>query len=607
MASQFQSFDDTSDPTQGPPRLARLRAELARRGLDGFVVPRADEHQGEYVPRNAERLAWLTGFTGSAGTAIVLADKACVVVDGRYTLQLREQIDTSAFTPVPLAETAPEAWIEANLPAGGTLGYDPWQTTADGLKRLGKAVAAAGGRIAATQGNPIDTIWADRPAAPRAAIRLHGVSFAGETAEAKLARVREALVKARCDALVVSDPHNLAWLFNIRGGDVGHTPLPLGYGLVPKEGLATLFFDAARVPDAVGAALAPFAGFAAPAALGPALAALGTAKGRVRIDNATGAAALASLVEAAGGTADSGADPISLMKARKNAAEIDGTRSAHRRDGAAVARFLAWFADEAPRGGLTEISAAEALEDFRRQTNALEDLSFPSIAGAGPNAAIPHYRVSHASDRAIGPGIFLIDSGAQYQDGTTDITRTLAVGSPTAEMRDRYTRVLKGHIAIATAVFPKGTTGAQLDPFARKALWDIGTDFDHGAGHGVGAFLSVHEGPQRISKLGHTVLEPGMLLSNEPGYYKAGEYGIRIENLILVEERAIPGAERPMLGFETVTLAPIDLTLVEPSLLTTDETAWLDAYHIRVRETLAPLVDDATRDWLSKATLPIGR
>ncbi|MDJ1158596.1 aminopeptidase P family protein [Chelatococcus sp. SYSU_G07232] len=604
--SQFQSFDDGADPSLGPARLALLRGELARRGLDGFVVPRADEHQGEYVPKNAERLAWLTGFTGSAGTAVVLRDRAAVVVDGRYTLQVREQIDTRAFTPVDLAETTPEAWIEGNLPEGATLAYDPWLHTADGVKRLEKAVAAAGGRLVPVDGNPLDAVWNDRPPAPQAPVRPHPLAFAGEASEAKLTRVREALAKARCDALVVSDPHNLAWLFNLRGSDVAHTPLPLGYALVPRDGQATLFLDPAKVGDEVRSLLAPVARFAAPAELGPALQALAKTGARVRLDAATAGYALSRLVEAAGGKVDVGPDPITLMKAVKNRTEREGARAAHRRDAVAMARFLAWFAAEAPSGRLTEIDAVEMLEDARRQTNALLDLSFPSISGAGPNAALPHYHVTRRSNRRIEPGIFLIDSGAQYQDGTTDITRTLAVGAVSAEMRDRFTRVLRGHIAIATAVFPKGTSGAQIDAFARRPLWEAGLDFDHGTGHGVGSFLSVHEGPQRISKLGTTPLEAGMILSNEPGYYKQGAYGIRIENLIVVEPRDIPQAERQMLGFETITLAPIDLALVEPRLMTAEEIAWLNDYHARVRETLAPQVDEATRDWLVEATRAIG-
>ncbi|HVL70647.1 MAG TPA: aminopeptidase P family protein [Beijerinckiaceae bacterium] len=604
--SRFQSFEERTDPAQGRERIARLRTELAKRGLSGFVVPRADEHQSEYVPKNAERLAWLTGFTGSAGAAVVLADKAALVVDGRYTLQAAEQVDTSLIAPVRQVETSLETWIEENLPEGARLAYDPWLHTDEGVRKLEKAAAAAGATLVPTE-NLVDAIWTDRPPAPRAPVRPHPERFAGEGSAAKLDRIREKLAKARLDALVVSDPHNLAWTFNIRGGDVGHTPLPLGYALVPREGRPTVFLDPAKMTNVAGDAIGAVADVAPPEALGPALDALAAANAKVRVDSATGAVALRRRIEAAGGTADVGPDPISLMKAVKNAAEIDGTRAAHRRDGAAVTRYLAWLSREAPQGHLTEIAAVERLEAFREETGALKDVSFPTISGSGPNGAIVHYRVTRRTDRHLRPGeLFLIDSGAQYEDGTTDITRTIAVGVPSAEMRDRFTRVLKGHIAIARAVFPKGTSGAQLDSFARAALWEVGLDFDHGTGHGVGSYLSVHEGPQRLAKVGTTPLEPGMILSNEPGYYKAGAYGIRIENLVLVETRAIVGAERPMMGFETLTFAPIDRSLVEPALMNGDEIAWLDAYHARVRETLAPLLEGEDRRFLEEATRPVG-
>ena len=600
----FQTFDDPSERAASASRIAALRAALAARSLAGFVVPRADEHQSEYLPPHAERLPWLTGFTGSAGTAIVLADALALVVDGRYTLQAAEQTDPAVTTVVKLAESTPEAWIEANLPAGGALGYDPWLHTPDGVKRLKKAAEAAGGRLEPVE-NPVDAVRPDRPAPPSAPVRPHPQDFAGETAAAKIGRAQEALAKARCDALVVSDPHNLAWLLNLRGGDVSHTPLPLGYVLLPHEGRPTLFLDPAKMTNAAGDALAPVADVAAPDALPAALDALARGK-TIRIDAATGASALAARVEAAGGTADVGADPITAMKARKNAAEIAGARAAQARDAAAFARFLAWFSVQPP-GSLTEIAAVERLEAFRTETGRLKELAFPTISGSGPNGALPHYRVTRGSDRTMGAGeLLVLDSGAQYEDGTTDITRTLPVGAPTPEMRDRYTRVLRGHIAIARAVFPKGTSGAQIDALARLPLWEAGLDFDHGTGHGVGSFLSVHEGPQRIAKTGHAALEPGMIVSNEPGYYKLGAYGIRLENLVLVEERAVPGAERPMLGFETLTLAPFDSALIDPAAMRTDEVAWLDAYHARVREVLSPLVDPATRDWLARATRPLG-
>ncbi len=432
------------------------------------------------------------------------------------------------------------------------------------------------------------------------AVTQHKTRFAGEPAAAKIARVQEAL--KRNDGLLISDPHNLAWLFNIRGADVSHTPLPLGYAYVPREGRPVLLLDPAKLAPSARDGLAALADLLEPDALAAFVGRLGKERARVLFDSATAPALLTQTLERKGGKAEVGADPIGMMKAAKNKAELAGARAAHERDGAALARFLAWFDAEAPRGRLTEIDAVEALESFRRATGALKDISFPTIAAAGPNSAIPHYRVSTASNRSIDRGVFLIDSGAQYEDGTTDVTRTIAVGRPSGLMRDRFTRVLKGHIAIAQAIFPKGTSGAQIDVLARQPLWDVGLDFDHGTGHGVGSYLSVHEGPQRIAKTGTATLTAGMILSNEPGYYLPGEFGIRTENLIVVELREIAGAERAMLGFETLTLAPIDLRLVDWKLLDVGEIRWLDAYHARVRKTLSPLVDTATRRWLNDAT-----
>ncbi|KQO73035.1 X-Pro aminopeptidase [Methylobacterium sp. Leaf87] len=595
---RFQTFDDPSHRA-GAARIAALRTILAAEGLDGFVVPRADEHQSEYVPPGAERLAWLTGFTGSAGTAVILTDTAALVVDGRYTLQAPAQVDTAVITPVQLAETNVEAWIGAHLTRGQVLGYDPWLHTPDGVARLARVAEKVGATLRAVAANPVDAVWADRPGAPAGPAVPHPLALAGEAIPEKLARIRASLAKAACAALVISDPHNLAWAFNLRGADVAHTPLALGYAILPLEGRPTLFLASPDIAPTLRAALAPVADLRPRSAFETALD--GLAKGRtIRLDAATAAIALKVRIEAAGGVAETGPDPITALKAVKNEAEIAGTRAAHFRDGVAVVRFLAWL-DGAE--GLTEIAAVEALEDFRSEGGVLRDVSFPTISGSGPNGAIVHYRVSRETDRRVRPGeLFLIDSGAQYADGTTDITRTVAVGPPTDLMRDRFTRVLKGHIAIARAVFPKGTTGAQIDGFARAALWEAGLDFDHGTGHGVGAFLSVHEGPQRIAKTGTVALEAGMILSNEPGYYRAGAYGIRLENLVLVEPRAIPGGERPMLGFETLTLAPFDRRLVAVDLLGPAERAWIDAYHARVRDALGPHLDAPTRAWLDAAT-----
>ncbi len=606
--AHFQSFEARSDRGAIAPRVAALRAELKERGLDGFIVPRTDRFQNEYVPPCAERLAWLTGFTGSAGAAIVLADRAALFVDGRYQVQVRDETDTAVFAIEHLVERPLAAWIEANLSAGAKLGYSPWLHTVDGAERLAKACAAAGASLVAVDDNPIDVIWTDRPAPPSGAVVLHDVRYAGEAAQDKLTRLRAELGKSPADVLVVSDPQAVSWLFNIRGGDIAHTPVVLAFALVPKDGRPALYVDPGKVGDIVRGRLETLAEVRTESEFDADLVALGTAQKAVRLDPASCPEAIARLVSGNGGKVIRGGDLIAPMKAVKNAVEIAGARAAHERDGAAVTRFLAWFDREAPQGHLTEIDAVEALESFRRDTGVLKDVSFPTISGAGPNGAIVHYRVTRASNRRIAPGeLFLIDSGAQYEDGTTDITRTVAVGTPSADMRANFTRVLKGHIAIARAVFPDGTSGAQLDPFARQFLWRAGLDFDHGTGHGVGSYLSVHEGPARISKLGEAVLERGMILSNEPGYYRTGAYGIRIENLVLViEAPPAAGAERPLNAFETLTLAPIDLRLIDAAMMTAEEIAWLNAYHARVRETLSPLVDAETRDWLIAATAPLG-
>jgi Xaa-Pro aminopeptidase len=607
--ARFQTFDDQATRAASRPRLAALRTELARRGLTAFIVPRADRHQNEYVPASEERLAWLTGFGGSAGTAIVMMERAALFVDGRYTLQVREQVDTMLFEIVHLVQTPPDQWVEQNLKPDDRLGYDPWLHTVEGAEKLAKACAAAGAALVAVEPNLIDALWPDRPPEPLGAVTLHDIRYAGEEARTKLAQIRPEIEKLKADVLIVSDPHAVAWTFNIRGADVAHTPLPLSFAVVPREGRPALYVDSRKLSNEVRDRLEELADVRTPAAFASDVAALGGAHKTVRLDQATAADALARLVTAGGGKISRGPDPIALMKAVKNSVEIDGARAAHVRDGAAVVRFLAWLDREAPRGKLTEIEAVEALESFRREGGPLKDVSFPTISGAGPDGAIVHYRVTRKTNRTIAPGdLFLVDSGAQYPDGTTDITRTVAVGTPTAEMRERFTLVLKGHIAIARAVFPDGTSGSQIDSFARQFLWAAGLDFDHGTGHGVGSYLSVHEGPARIAKLGTQALKRGMILSNEPGYYKAGAYGIRIENLVLVVEAApVPGAERPLHAFETLTLAPIDLRLVERALLTADEARWLDDYHARVAATLAPLVDSEARPWLEVATRPLSQ
>jgi Xaa-Pro aminopeptidase len=604
--ARFQSFDDSSERAHSSARVAELRSELKRRGLNGFIVPRADRQQNEYLPASEERLAWLTGFTGSAGAAVVLDDRAALFVDGRYTVQANTQVDGNIFLIEHLVERPPEQWLEQNLNNGARLGYDPWLHTSEQTEKLRKACVTAGAELVAADSNPIDALWRERPAPPAGAVTLRALKLAGETAPDKLNRIRAELKKLRADALLVSDPQNVAWAFNIRGADVTHTPLALAFALVPREGRPALYIDSGKVDNNVHHALEEFTDVRGPDDLARDLGKLGG--NTIRLDQVSASDALTRLLADHGGKPQRGVDPIALLKATKNHAEIVGSRAAHKRDGVAVSRFLAWLDKEAPSGKLTEIDAVAALESFRRDTGALKDISFPTIAGAGPNGAIVHYRVTRASNRRIGKNeLLLIDSGAQYEDGTTDITRTVVVGEPREEMRDRFTRVLKGHIAIATAVFPENTSGAQLDPLARTALWQAGLDFDHGTGHGVGSYLSVHEGPARISKLGTVALRRGMILSNEPGYYKTAAYGIRIENLVLVIAAPEPvGAEKPLNAFETLTLAPIDRRLIDARMLTTKERAWLDSYHERVHEVLAALVDAPTRKWLEKATQPLG-
>lgn len=607
--------------TEMAARLAALRAELARRGLDGFVVPRADEHQGEYVAAASERLAWLTGFTGSAGAAVVLSARAAVFVDGRYTLQVRDQVDGACFDTRHLIEEPPAAWIEANLESGGKLGFDAWLHSERQMERLRKAAEAAGGTLVAVDDNPLDAVWTGRPPPPRAPILPHPLEFAGRASADKRAELAGELAAKELAATVLTLPDSIAWLLNLRGGDVPCTPLPLSFALLRADATVDWFVAPEKLGSELKAHLGNEVGLYEPGALGPALDALGAAGAKVLADPDSAAAWVFTRLRAAGAEVVAGADPCQLPKARKNAVELDGTRAAHRRDGLALTRFLAWLAREAParaRGQeLGEVEVAERLHALRAEDGLFRDLSFDTIAGAGANGAIVHYRAEAASQGRLRRGeLFLLDSGGQYPDGTTDVTRTLAIGEPSAEMRDRFTRVLKGHIALATARFPRGTSGSQLDVLARQHLWQAGLDYDHGTGHGVGSYLNVHEGPQRISKVPNRVaLEPGMIVSNEPGYYKTGAYGIRIENLVAVVESEVmeageDGPEdvegRAMLAFETLTLAPIDRNLIAPDLLSPEETAWLDAYHARVRGAHHDNLDPETAAWLDAATRPLG-
>jgi Xaa-Pro aminopeptidase len=595
-----------ADGETGPPmanRLSGLRAALDAAGVDGFLVPLADEHQSEFPPACARRLHWLTGFGGSAGLAVVLRDAAAIFVDGRYTLQVREQVDIRLFTPMHITEQPPGDWLAAKLPAGGRLGFDPWLHTPDGVDRLAAAVGRAGATLAPLDPNPIDALWTGRPARPVSPAVPHPDRYAGRDSQSKREDAAEALRRGGAAACVISAPDSIAWLLNLRGGDVPNTPVALAFAILYDDARVALFMDERKAAPSLRAHLGEAVSLRGPDGLGPALDALQGRK--VQYARAATPYWIAQRLAAAGADALDREDPCVLPKACKNAVELAGVREAHRRDGAALCRFLAWLAAEAPKGGLTEMSAADRLQAFRSKGDRFRGLSFDTISGAGPNGAIVHYRVTAASDRRIEPGtLYLVDSGAQYLDGTTDVTRTVAVGTPTAEMRDRFTRVLKGHIAIAMARFPAGTSGGQLDALARAALWQAGLDYDHGTGHGVGAYLGVHEGPHRIAKRGGDVpLRPGMIVSNEPGYYKTGEFGIRIENLETVVETPAPeGAERSLLGFRALTLAPIDLACVDPGLLTASELDWLNAYHARVYEEVSPLVDGDTGAWLKDAT-----
>jgi len=606
--AHFQTFEEPEGGVALTARLAAFREELAHRKLTGFVIPRADQQQNEYVAPSEERLAWLTGFTGSAGMAVVLAKEAALFVDGRYTLQAAKQVDGKAWSVEPLVDPPPETWLEKHLVAGDRLGFDPWLHTSAAAERLAAACARAGAELVAVESNPLDSVWTERPAPPLGPVAIHSVRFSGEVEAEKLGRIRGEIAKLGADALVLSDSHAVAWTFNIRGADVSHTPLPLSYALVPKDGRPTVFIDHRKLSNSARDHLERNADVRGPDALTPQLAELAQRGASIALDSATAAEALSRLIAGAGGKVLRGNDPVALLKAVKNTTEIEGTRAAHRRDAVALARFLAWIDREAPSGRLTEIDAVEALETFRRDTGALKDVSFPTIAGTGANGAIVHYRVTRKTNRRVIPGdLLLIDSGAQYEDGTTDVTRTIAIGEPTAEMRDRFTRVLRGHIAIARATFPDGTTGAQIDTLARQFLWQAGIDFEHGTGHGVGSYLSVHEGPARISKLGTTPLKRGMILSNEPGYYKTDAFGIRIENLELVVAADIAGAEKPMNGFETLTLAPIDRRLIDLDMISGAELAWLNDYHARVRREVRPHLDEITKLWLDAATEPVGK
>ncbi len=586
-------------------RLARLRMVLAEQRLDGLILPLTDEHRSEYLPAAAQRLAWLTGFTGSAGLVIVLPERAALFVDGRYTLQAAAELDPALYERRHVTEEPPAKWLAEHLKPDQRLGFDPKLHTKPEVERYRRACAKAGGELVPCPTNPVDAIWATRPPAPIAPVAVLDDTYAGQSSDAKRTRMGAELAKAGAAVGVVSATNSIAWLLNLRGGDVPYNPLVLSFALLHADGAVELFLDPRKLKPGQtlgnGVSIQPIAGFEA------ALERLGAERRAVLVDPAVTSQHVLARLEAAGARVLEADEPCILAKACKNPVEIKGAVDAQRRDGAAVCRFLCWLEGELEARPLTEREAAARLEAERRQDPLYRGPSFETISAAGPNAALPHYRVTDASNRAIEPGsLYLVDSGGQYLDATTDITRTIAVGEPTVEMRRHFTLVLKGHVAIARALFPVGTSGAQLDTLARVPLWRAGLDFDHGTGHGIGAYLCVHEGPQRIAKTGTVALKPGMIVSNEPGYYRSGAYGIRIENLVVVAGRGVPpGGERELLGFETITRAPINRRLIQTDLLYADERAWIDNYHARVRSDLIDLVDEPTRSWLMDATSPL--
>ena len=594
-------------------RLTALRDQLSRNRLDGFVVPLTDEHMSEYVGAYAQRLAWLTGFQGSAGNAVVLPQEAAIFTDGRYTLQVREQVDGGDWQYVPVPQESLTGWLAAHAQDGARIGYDPWLHTSTWVDEARAALADRGAELVAVDTNPIDAIWPDRPQQSAARLTVQADDIAGASSAAKRAQIGDWLTQRRADAVVLTALDSIAWVLNVRGADVDHTPVALAYAIVDADGATDLFVAPEKLDDTVRQHLGNAVRVHDRAAFAPALAKY--AGKRVAADPERAVAAIFDALNAGGAKVLPLRDPVVLAKALKNPAEIAGHRAASVRDGAALTRFLRWVETNCGDGSQTELSAAAKLLECREATGVLKDTSFSTISATGAHGASPHYHVTEESNAAILPGqLFLIDSGGQYADGTTDVTRVMPIGTPTSEMRDRFTRVLKGHIAIATAIFPDGTVGGHIDSFARRPLWETGLDFGHGTGHGIGSYLAVHEGPQRIAAPnypGGAAMEPlreGMLISNEPGYYKAGEYGIRIENLVLTVERKIADGDpdRRMLGFETLTFAPIERDLIDPALLTADELAWLNAYHARVTEILGPELDGEDKAWLVTKCSPIG-
>lgn len=599
----FQDFRRRTTPATGAPRLAALRGAMAEAGVDAFLIPRADAHQGENVAPRDERLAWLTSFTGSAGMAVAARDHAAIFVDGRYRLQVRDQVDVGLFEPLRIPEDSLGDWLASALTGGGRVGFDPWLHTQGEIDRLAGVLEPRQVSLVRVA-NLIDTVWTDQPAPPAEPIVPHPEGFAGRSSAEKRTELAAGLVKRDLAAFVLTFPDSIAWLLNIRGSDIARTPVPLAFAILGADGRVSLFIDPAQAGPEVRDHLGPEVIVAPRADFGPALGAL---EGRVGVDKARAPVWVADRLRDGGSEVVWETDPCLLPKARKTEAELAGARAAHLRDATVIADFLAWLDAAGPRGDLTEIDVVTKLESLRTATGALRDISFETICGAGPNGAIVHYRVTEESNRPVRPGdILLVDSGGQYPDGTTDITRTVAIGPVPEEAIRPFTLVLKGLIAVSRLRWPEGRTGRDIDVFARAALWQAGLDFDHGTGHGVGAYLGVHEGPQSLSGRGTEPLLPGMIVSVEPGYYREGAFGIRTENLAAVRTAEIPeGGERLMLGFETLTLVPIDRRLIDPGLLGPEDKAWLDAYHARVLAEVGPAVAPETARWLAAACAPI--
>jgi Xaa-Pro aminopeptidase len=593
-------------------RLAALRTQLKEDRLDGFVVPLTDEHMSEYVGTYAQRLEWLTGFKGSAGSAVVLSEEAAMFTDGRYTIQVRQQVSPTEWSYQSVPETSVAKWLQENAPNGARIGYDPWLHSRDWVKQATTSLAARGAELVAVTRNPIDAVWADQPEPSKARLIVQPDEYAGKGSAEKRHEMADWLAKEGADAAVLAALDSIAWTFNVRGQDVSHTPVGLAFALVHADGTADLFIEGEKVGDDVRAHLGNGVRLHERNEFEPFLKSM-TGK-LVAVDPERSVAAITQALEEGGARILSRRDPAVLPKAIKNAVEIAGHQAAQARDGAAVSRFLKWVEEQAPKGGLDEMVATDRLLAFRKEHGDLRDLSFDTISAFGPNGALPHYKGTAESNLPFTQGtLYLVDSGGQYQDGTTDITRTIPIGEPTAEMIDRNTRVLQGHIAIATALFPKGTRGSQLDSFARRPLWEAGCDYAHGTGHGVGAFLSVHEGPQRISPAGSSQsggdepLQAGMILSNEPGYYKPDEYGIRIENLVLVVDRQVLGADKEVLGFETLTYVPIEKRLIDASMLSDRELDWLNDYHAKVLALIGPQLKGEDKAWLERRCAPLNR